>query len=202
MTDAKPKIEGKRQSRRPARNGAPARKEFVTKVVGLESHTFDIGNAKYAAKYQKSVDAIANHIQKEYKGGTEIAKAIRDMSLPTITIPAYPTVTGAAAVDPGDVFLWQQDVTEAKKRKALLEENTKRAYALVLGQCWTELDSKIKGSHAYPQADQNQGVVQLLIIIRGHCCRLDENQQSTYALENTKHRVSTYYQDYDVTTTE
>ncbi len=31
----------------------------------MESHTFDIGNVKYAAKYQKTVDAIANHIQKE-----------------------------------------------------------------------------------------------------------------------------------------
>ncbi len=88
MADAKPKIEGKRLHRR--RYAAPARKEYVSKVAGLESHTFDIGNAKYAAKYQKSVDAIANHIQKEYKGGPEIAKAIRDMSLPTIMIPPYP----------------------------------------------------------------------------------------------------------------
>ncbi len=79
---AKPKIEGKHPYRRPARSGAPARKEFVSKVVGLKTHTFDIGNAKYAAKYQKSVDAIANHIQKEHKGGPEIAKAIRDMNLP------------------------------------------------------------------------------------------------------------------------
>ena len=62
MTDAKPKIKGKRPHRRPARNGAPARKEYASKVVGLESHTFDIGNAKYAAKYQKLVDAITNHI--------------------------------------------------------------------------------------------------------------------------------------------
>ena len=36
-----------------------AKKDFVSKVVGLESHTFDVGEAKYAAKYQKSVDAIA-----------------------------------------------------------------------------------------------------------------------------------------------
>ena len=86
------------------------------------------------------VDAIANHIQKEYKGGPEIAKAIRDMSLPTIMIPPYPT---AATTGSGEVFLWQQDITKAKKRKALLEENTKRAYALILGQCSTELDSKI-----------------------------------------------------------
>ena len=100
------------------------------------------------------------------------------------------------------MFLWQQDVTEAKKKKALLEENTKRAYALVLGQCSTELDSKIKGANAYTQANADQNVVQLLLIIRGYCCRFEESQQSTYALESAKHRVSTYYQGYDVSTTE
>jgi hypothetical protein len=36
-------------------------------VLGLESHTFEIGIAKYAAKYKKMVDAIANYIQREYK---------------------------------------------------------------------------------------------------------------------------------------
>ncbi len=87
MTETKPKIEGKHHSRSPARNAGLARKEFLFKVLGLESHTLDIGNAKYAAKYQKTKDAIANHIQKEYKRGPEIAKAFRDLSLPTIAIP-------------------------------------------------------------------------------------------------------------------
>ncbi len=144
--------------------------------MGLETHTFDIGNAKYAAKYQKSVEAIANHIQKEYKGGPKIAKAIRDMSLPKIGILAYPTLsTSGSPIDPGEVFLWQQDVTKAKKRKALLEENKKRAYALILGQCLPDLKSKIKGADVYTQADGDQDVVQLLKIIRGHCCKFDKN---------------------------
>ena len=57
-------------------------------------------------KYQKSVDAIANHIQKEYKGGPKIAKAVKELKLPTILIPGYPTAkAGATAVNPGDVFL-------------------------------------------------------------------------------------------------
>jgi hypothetical protein len=188
MTDAKPKVKGKRPARRPTRSGAPARREFVSKVVGLKTHTFDIGNAKYAAKYQKSVDTIANHIQKEYKGGPEIAKAIRDLSLPTIVIPAYPTPAMAGdPIDPGEVFLWQQDVTKAKKRKALLEENKKHAYALFLGQCSTDLESKIKGAGAYTRADADQDVVQLLKIIRGYCCKFEENQQSIVALESAKH---------------
>ena len=79
MWESKPKVEGRpRFPRRPTRNVGLTKKEFVTKVVGLETHTFDIGNAKYTAKYQKSVDAIANHIQKEYKGGPEITKAIKE----------------------------------------------------------------------------------------------------------------------------
>jgi hypothetical protein len=49
--------------------GQPTKKEFVTKVLGLESHTFDIGNAKYTAKYKKTVDAIANYIQRAIKVG-------------------------------------------------------------------------------------------------------------------------------------
>ncbi len=75
-----PKVEGrgKRNFRKGAgaMNAGPSRKEYVTKVVGLESHTFDIGHAKFVAKYQKTVKAIANHIQKDYKGGPDIAKAL------------------------------------------------------------------------------------------------------------------------------
>jgi hypothetical protein len=103
------KFEGKpRFPQRPARG--PAKKEFVTKVVGLENHTFDIGNAKYVEKYQKSVDAIANHIQEDYKGGPEIAKTIRELSLSRILIPEYLAAYLRGVTDPGKAFLWQQDV--------------------------------------------------------------------------------------------
>ncbi len=134
------------------------------KVVGLESHTFDIGHAKFAAKYQKTVEAIANHIQKDYKGGPEIAKALQDLSLPVIDIPNYPTGVGGT-VDSGTIYLWQEDVKEAKRKIALLKENKKCAYALIIGQCSPELVSKIQGLDLYAQADTNQDAVQLLLII-------------------------------------
>jgi hypothetical protein len=59
-----------------ARNMGPTKKETVTTVVGLESHTFDSGHVKFASKYQKTVEAIANHTQKDYKGGPDILKAL------------------------------------------------------------------------------------------------------------------------------
>ena len=49
----KPKVEGARKSRQVFKaGGQPTKKEFMTKVLGLESQTFNIGNAKYAAKYR------------------------------------------------------------------------------------------------------------------------------------------------------
>ncbi len=75
-------------------------------------------------------------------------------------------------------------------------------YALVIGQCLHNLDSKLPGFTAFVQAKAGQDVVQLLLVIRGYCCRFDDYQQSTCALEQAKHRDSTYYQAHDVTNTE
>ena len=46
MSEATPKIEGGKKFCRPTRAVGPIKKEFVTKVLGLKSHTFDIRNAK------------------------------------------------------------------------------------------------------------------------------------------------------------
>jgi hypothetical protein len=52
MLETEPKIEGKRPWR-PARAPGPFEKEFMMKVLGLESHTFNIGNTKYVASTRK-----------------------------------------------------------------------------------------------------------------------------------------------------
>jgi hypothetical protein len=188
MSEATPKIKGAKKFRRSTRAVGPIKKEFVTKVLGLEGHTFDIGNAKYAAKYKKTVDAIANHIQREYKGGVDIAKPIKVLSLPTLQVPGYPKAkAGETAVNPGDVYIWQQDVATVKNQIVQLKENKKHAYALVIGQCSPDLDSKLQGSTAFVQAEADQDIVQLLLVIQGSCCRFDDHQQSTYALKQAKH---------------
>jgi len=47
------------------------------------------------------VNVIANYIQREYKGGADIAKAIKDLSLPTLQVPGYPKAkAGETVVDP------------------------------------------------------------------------------------------------------
>jgi hypothetical protein len=54
-----------------------------------------------------------------------------------------------------------------KKKISLLEENKKRTYALVMGQCSPGLKSKIQGLNGYEAANKDQDVVALLLIICG-----------------------------------
>ena len=128
--------------------------------------TFNIGNVKYAVKYKEMVHAIANHIQREYKGGADIAKAIKELSTPNLANLGYPTIkTGATTVFAREKFLWQQDASTVKKKIIQLEENKKHAYVLVIGQCLSNLESKLHGSATYAQANAMQDIVQLLLII-------------------------------------
>jgi hypothetical protein len=77
-------------------------------------------------------------------------------------------------------------------------------YVLVIGQNFPNLDSKLQGSAAFVQAEADQDVVKLLLVIQGYCCHFDNRQQSTWALEQAKpkHQVLRFYQAHDVTNTE
>jgi hypothetical protein len=116
------------------------------------------------------VHAIAIHIQYEYKGGPDIAKAIRDLFLPSMNLPPYPTGTSRHPPNPEEIYLWQQSITWTNKRKLLIEENKKQVYALVFGQCFPKLISKIKSLDSFASADVDQDIVQLLLIVIGYCC--------------------------------
>jgi hypothetical protein len=102
---------------------------------------------------------IAIHIQCEYIGGTNISKAIRDLVLPSMSLPPYPTRTSSNPPNPGEIYLWKQSITKTNNCKLLIEENKKRTYTLVFMQCLPKLISKIKSSDSFENVDVDQDVV-------------------------------------------
>ncbi len=102
------------------------------------------------------MDAIAIHIQHEYKGGPNIAKAIRDLALPSVSLPPYATGTSGNTPDPGEIYLWQQNITKTNKCKLLIEENKMWVFALVFEQCLPKLISKIKSLGSFASVDVDQ----------------------------------------------
>jgi hypothetical protein len=114
------------------------------------------------------------------------------------TKPANPVGTNGNPPDPGEIYLWQQSITEANKCILLIKDNKKRECALVFGQCLPKLISKIKSSNRFASTDLDQDVAQLLLIVREYWCQFDDHQQGTQALENAKHHISVFYQGYNL----
>jgi hypothetical protein len=212
--ERKPKVEGASPTRcfrgqRP--NQRESRKEFKSKVVGLEQHTFDVAGAKSAAQFTRSLEEIADYVQREYtKGGGTIGSAIRDLQTPALVLPAEPTGTPAVAADPNavppilaqaaipptraEIFMWEQDFKRTGDKIHQYEENCERAYALVWGQCSPELRNKLKSAPNYAAISGTQDVVQLLILIRGFCCAFDDQCQGTWSLQQAKKKAFLYVQ--------
>ena len=165
-TETKPKIVGGRgrcdRRRNFANGGASAVKsDYKTKTAGLEEDTCDVGEARFAAKFQKTTDNIALYVQREYTDGASVAFDMKTMIATMIVLPSTP----ASGASDAETFIWKEEYKEAKKKKNTLEANNKKAFALIYGQCSPKLISKIKASNLWEQANKDQDVVQLLKII-------------------------------------
>ena len=174
---------GGRQRRKPSHYAANKPREFKSKIAELENGTFDTGNVKYTAKFKKSLTNIANYVQCEYTPfGSGIGDAMRKLNIPIITPPVTPEndVTGPALV------LWKEERADWKKRSSALQENIKKAHALVYGQCSPALITKLKGMVGFNAVGRAQDVVQLLLLIREISCKVDGRRQGMYALVQAK----------------
>ena len=91
-TETKPKVEGGKNRHDLRRyNGSngittTTRTEYKTKITGLEEDTYDVGEAKFAAKFQNSTKNIALYVQCEYTDGASMA---HDMKLMKVTSIRY-----------------------------------------------------------------------------------------------------------------
>jgi hypothetical protein len=98
---------------------------YMSKVVGLEEDTFDVGASSYPAKFSKLLKSIENYIQKTYKLPNDIMKAIQQMKHPTLSYPNKPDKTkcvdAAGQFDEDEYkmakFTWKEDYKAMRARK-------------------------------------------------------------------------------------
>ena len=61
--------------------------------------------------------------------------------------------------------MWKEVYKDKKAQKTTLENNLKKAYKIVWGQCTPTLHSKIKAQPTYVAANAGQDVIALIRII-------------------------------------
>ena len=163
----------------------------------IKNEVFDIGATASPDQFRRTLQAIENYVQTNYKEAGDLVIAIRNLAPPPALIP--PTVP---TLDPNNPLQIKIDLIHydvAYKAHAAAEHIYKshlvNAWGLIYGQCTTALKSKLDGLTEYITAQQTHDIIALLQIIQGLCCKFDIQSQKYVALAATVRQMYVYFQD-------
>jgi hypothetical protein len=113
---------------------------FVGKTDGLKGFTFDYGDAKQSDMFIQTKKEIAEYVGRTMKYGNDIANAVTNLQVPTLTEPPEPQPIGnATTLSRAQDKIFEKQINEFVKRTLELEENVKTLYDIVWGQCTKSL---------------------------------------------------------------
>ena len=147
------------------RNAPPtiSRQRFDRATEELEGEVFDLVGSRSADLFIKSKKAIANYVGRTYQHSGDIRGAIEILSLPTIPMPIAPV---ADPIPPLLAAFFSEQVKEYVKQTSRLQENIKRLWALVWGQCSDTIRTRLQALDTYEDMHSTSDGLQLLIAIK------------------------------------
>ena len=151
---------------RGGRRNAPApisRQRFDGATEDLKGEIFDLVGSRSADLFIKSKKAIANYVGRTYQHSGDIRRAIEILSLPTIPMPVAPI---ADPIPPLLAAIFSEQVKEYVKQTSRLQENIKRLWALVWGQCSDTMRTRLQALDSYEEMHSASDGLQLLIAIK------------------------------------
>ena len=181
-------------------------KAFRSKIDGLEDAVFESGAVKHAAQFTKTLEEIANYVQRKYN--SDVAKMIKDVERPVFEFPPRPlpktivnpdgTIT-TEKVDEMDIYIWKKGYELSHSKKAELIEKEKRVFPIILEQCSPSLRSQLEGMKTFEEAREKNDIVEVRKLIRGLCCKHDQNNDKFYAVFNSLRALFINFQKNDQT---
>ena len=154
-----------RGGRSGCRNLVPTlpRQRFDGATEELKGHIFDLVGSRSADLFIKSKKAIANYVGRTYQHSGDIRRAIKTLTLPTIPLPTAPV---ADPMPPLLAAIFSEQVKEYVKQNSRLQENIKRLWALVWGQCSDTIRTRLQALDTYEDIHTASDGLRLLVAIK------------------------------------
>jgi hypothetical protein len=111
------------------------------------------------------VEELIGYVDKTFKHGADISASLENLVAATITKPKDPA-TNVEKEKETNKEIWKQEIRAYVARKATLEENLQKAYALIWGQCSDALRAKLEGAPTHRQVASDKDSIALLKSIR------------------------------------
>jgi Zinc knuckle len=129
-----------------------AQPKFEGKTEALKGHVYVYGDSRQSDMYTQTTKEIAEYVGRTLSYGNDIANAITNLRLPTIVEPPEPVPTPpATTLSKAQDKIFEKQIVEYCKRIAQLEENVKKVFAIVWGQCSEALREKLRALPNFTQ---------------------------------------------------
>ena len=203
---------GRHGGRGPSRAGRGGRRGTTTTISrqrfegatdDLKGDIFDLVGSRSADLFIKTKKAIANYVGRTYQHSGDIRRAIETLTIPTIPMPTAPVA------DPMPVLLaaiFSEQVKEYVKQTSRLQENIKRLWALVWGQCSDTIRTRLQALDGYDDMHTTSNGLQLLIAIKDLMFNVQEQKyvplsihlakRQFFLLSQGRNTVGEYYDQF------
>jgi Zinc knuckle len=163
--------------------------KFEGTTEGVLGHIYDC-RYDQADLYAKTTKAIAEYVGKQLKGGYEVGKAMEKL------VDIMPTLPDELPADASAVekLVFDKEITEYVKEKALYKAAKKQAYAIVWSQCSEIMKSKVEALPDYSAIEKSGDVILLLKGVKNIAHNFQNEKYKAHALHEAKRRFYTTYQ--------
>jgi hypothetical protein len=130
---------------------------------------------------------VAEYVGAEFKQGGDIHSTIENEVMLPIPLPVEPVVVAPAqALSTAQTLIFKGQIDQYIKRNALLQENTQKAYSLILGQCTELLRAKMKQSADWATISVVFDVLGLITRIKSIVFKFDDQKFLPVSLHQAK----------------
>ncbi|KAI2510111.1 hypothetical protein MHU86_4278 [Fragilaria crotonensis] len=161
-----------------------ASKKFEGKCDELNGAIFDCSESKMADTFVRTKKELSAYCGRTFKHGGDIRLAIDTLEAPTFFIPDDLPPTATA----GQQKLWGDAVTMVGKQMAGFNENVKKLYALVWGQCTDMMQQKLESSTGWDEIWRSGDGLKLLILIKNIAYAFQSQNYPGRAIHEAKKR--------------
>ena len=103
--------------------------------------------------------------------------------MPTLSEPTYPACeTGKTVLNTAQKGILNAKIKKYVDKKEILEENLKRAFTIIHGQCTESILAKLGGDNKYEAIKRYQDVIEMLNLIKGVMFKFDRNKKLTHEM--------------------
>ena len=164
--------------------GGPRHTKFEGRCEELKGYIYDCSDARQSDQFTKTTKEIAEYVGRTYKQGGDIRLVVENLELLTFEDPDDPPEDASKA----QLHRWTKKLDEVMKRESTLEENVKKVYSLIWGQCTDAMRQRIEALDTFAEMSRKGDGVGLLKALKAAAFNFQSQKNLEHALHESKRR--------------